>query len=343
MTETHKTYLNSSIIIYGASNTGKSTILFDILHKLKNHVVIPYVFALTASTNCAFDGVIPSITTFGKVDMEIIQRIHDRQEVAARIYNTINKLDLLHSMFDKVASAQERNIYVSIKKHLRSTIASINIPNPHKRKVQVEKLTKNADEALRRLYKTCILSNRRAFANVADEEKLVLDHHNLNPHCIIILDDCGAELKLFQTQPIFQKLFFQGRHLYITVIMTLQDDVKLDSQLKKNARISIFTTDQCANAYFERKSNSFDKATITIAREKIREIMSQSDEYDFTKLMYIRGKKNPFNKILADEHVAFEFGSPSLWRLEKEGLKRKTDSVSNNRYMNLFLKKGATK
>jgi hypothetical protein len=131
----------------------------------------------------------------------------------------------------------------------------------------------------------------------------------------VVFDDCGAILKRFQKEEVIKKIFFQGRHNYINLIITLQDDLNLDSSIKKNAFVNIFTTGRCASAYFERGSNSFSKKDKEVAGKIINSIFNTNVKNNFKKLVYLRDDPNPFRYTVADLYDEFKFGSPALWQM----------------------------
>ncbi len=102
-------------------------------------------------------------------------------------------------------------------------------------------------------------------------------------------------------------------------IWTFQDDKILDSSLKKNGCVSIFTTFQVASAYFERKSNNFSKHDRYTAISCINKIYSARKKDDYTMLAYIRDDPHPFRHTEAVYYGpgSFRYGCASLWKVDK--------------------------
>ena len=313
-----KYYLNRSTILFGASNSGKSTILIEILYLLRNYVPNIFVFAPTADSNNAFEGIIPSQLIYKTVDTKLLTSIYNRQKASAKIYNTVNNLNDLKNLFLKVAdrSALELARIASIR---AATIIQNKENDPSnfaQKRMTINQIKKIRDKYLSRLYKKTIRKNKKRLLKIDDsaKTKYIIKYLDFNPNCVVVFDDCGAVLKRFQKEEVVKKIIFQGRHSYINIILTLQDDLNLNSAIKKNAFVNIFTTGRCASAYFERGSNNFSKKDKQIAA-KIISYIFDSGKKDYKKLVYLRDEANPFRYTIADLYDNFRFGSPSLWKL----------------------------
>ena len=118
-----------------------------------------------------------------------------------------------------------------------------------------------------------------------------------------------------QKDKIFKNYFYMYRHVGITPIFTFQDDTDLIAKLRKQPSISIFTTDQCASAFFDRKSNSFQRDFQREAFRAIGEIFDKSQRLyrKHTKIMWIRDDEHPIRYFFAEKHPPFEFGCRALW------------------------------
>ena len=170
-----------------------------------------------------------------------------------------------------------------------------------------------------------------------DAEKYIVKYLDFNPHCVVVFDDCGAELKKFQKEVIYKKIMYMGRHNFINIILTLQDDSGLDTGVKKNAFVNIFTTAECALAYFEKKSSSFTKKNKEKAERVISYIFTEESKKSFRKFAYLRDDPNPFRFTIADIYDDFKFGSRSLWKLcEQAECDRKKCDFINDPLMQAF-------
>jgi hypothetical protein len=315
-----KYYLNRSTILFGASDSGKSTILLEMLYLLKDHVPNIFVFAPTADANNAFKEIVPDPLIFTDVSIEKLEEIYKHQQAATKIYNTVNNLTSLRKLFERVADNKSlesaklaysnANIIIQ-KKQIDPCI------NFLEKRSSIAEVTDVRDEYLKKLYKSIIRCNKKRIKNMglSPMSKYIIKYLDFNPNCVVVLDDCGAILKKFQKEEVVKKIMFQGRHIFINLIITLQDDMYLDSSIKKNAFVNVFTTSRCAAAYFERSNSSFSKKEKDEADKIITAIFAPSVKKDYKKLVYIRDDSNPFRYTIADIYDKFRFGCPSLWKM----------------------------
>jgi len=317
--KSYKHFLNKNTILFGASNSGKSTILMEILYLLKDHVPNIFVFSPTADSNAAFDGVVPNPVIYTSIDIKALNSIYERQQGASLIYTKVNNINMLRKVFNIVADQNALNLESSIKR--------IPIPRetPNTRELQIL-----CEQRLIKLYKDVIRKNKHKILNTSDDIKYVLRYLDFNPRCIVVFDDCGAVLKKLQREEVMRKIIFQGRHNHINLIMTLQDDKDLESSIKKNAFVNIFTTERCAATYFERSSNSFSRKEKNYAYSVISSVFSSRD---YKKLVYIRDAPDPFRYTIANIY-SFKFGSPKLWKLCS--LVKQSDNFNHNPVLQNF-------
>jgi hypothetical protein len=315
-----KYYLNRSTILFGASNSGKSTILIEMLYLLRDHVPNIFVFAPTAEANNAFDGIVPAPLIYKTVEIDILKNIYKRQQAATKIYNTVNKLTELRKLFEKVADYKSVEA-AKLAYNNANSIIQRKQSDPSidfvERRSAVSEVKEVRDNYLTKLYKSVIRCNKKRLRNMGlpEQYRYIIKYLDFNPNCVVVLDDCGAILKKFQKEEVVKKIIFQGRHNNINLILTLQDDLNLDSSIKKNAFVNVFTTSRCAAAYFERGSNSFSKKEKEMSDKIITHIFTPTVKRDFKKLVYLRDDINPFRYTIADLYDNFRFGSPSLWEM----------------------------
>lgn len=313
-------YLNKSTILFGASDTGKTTILLEMLYLLKDQVPNIFVFAPTADANNAFTGIVPSPLIFTEVDIAKVTAIYERQQSATKTYNLVNNIKSLKKLFDRIADDDIRATEALAISNAASIIqrkesGDGNFAEKRSAVLDVEKLR---DEYLVKLYKAVIRSSKIKLdrLKLTKEERYIVMYLDFNPYCIIVFDDCAAELKKFQKEEVMKKIIFQGRHSFINIILTVQDDTNLDSAIKKNSFVNIFTSSQCASAYFERKSNYFTKKEREFAEKVIAGVFtSTSTKKDHKKMVYLRNTVDPFRYTIADIYGDFKFGCPSLWNM----------------------------
>lgn len=334
----HSLVLKKNIVLYGANNSGKTTLLLDLLKIVKPDIPSIVAFAPTADSNNSLKGVIPDLLIKRQVDIATIKEVYTRQQEAAAAYNNANDIEVLQSLFKRVAGrsqiqteAQILNIKSDMDKKLISRVSSI-----IDRKKQAKKIEDQSHLILISLYKRVIAATEGILLKMklTDTETQAIKFMNFNPNMLLIFDDCASVFtKKFQNDPVIKDLFYNYRHSYFTIMLTFQDDLGLESFLRKNASLSFFTTRQCADAYFERGSNSFSKDMKNSARQMSDIIFDtkQSAIPEFSKLLYVRDDPDPFRYYCAELHDTFRFGSKALWDLcdKVERNKRANTAISS--------------
>src|SRR6185437_1745879 len=169
-------------------------------------------------------------------------------------------------------------------------------------------------ERLIKFYKQLINPNAKKLLtqDLDQKEKFALRYRHLNPRVMAIFDDAFTEVMALIRQgrkkedETIKNFFFKGRHANITHIYGFQDDNHLDSEVRKNAHISIFTSKQVALAYFGRAANNFSALEKKRAESVINTIFDEHSAMKYTKLVYSRLYKFQFQYIIADEHEDHE-------------------------------------
>ena len=333
----HKFYLNKTTIIYGRTNSGKSTIIDEIMFLCKDYVPIIFVVAPTNSSNNAYTNKIPSQCILKDLDVEWLDKLLTRQKNSAGAYINANKLDILKKLFDKVSDNNSQEIELSIVKKANSSIiyleeSDIDFSN---KKMQKSQILEERDLILKKIYKTTIRYNKIKLENdtqLTKSQKAALSFLDFNPNIMLILDDCASKFKsLYKKSSAIKEIFYEGRHYFFTTIISSQDDKEIDSELRKNTTISIFTTAQSATSNFERASNGYPK------HEKLKsklctDVVFKQDFNDlkhYRKLVYTQNESEPFSYTIADMYDDFRMGSLPMWEYS-DRIGKKNDTVNKN-------------
>ena len=318
----YRHFLLASIILYGPSDTGKTTLILDILKILLKYIPNVLVYSPTALINGSFDGVVPRRAIISSVTIESIEKMYRRQERIAKAYKIANDMVILENLFKRVATGGALKINTMVKELRDEMVAEIRegtLPQGA-RNTAIIKIKKDCSTYLRHIYRTAIGTCGATLKgmNLSQRERVALKYLHVNPYTLVIFDDCASFFsKKMQNEPVIKDLFFMFRHVYGTCMFTGQDDTNFESYLRKNAMVSGFTDAQCASSYFERSANSFSKQVRAEAATMIDYVFSTRTKRvpEFTKLFYIRKNKEPFRKYLAQVHEPFRFGSAPFWKL----------------------------
>jgi len=101
--------------------------------------------------------------------------------------------------------------------------------------------------------------------------------------------------------------------------------------LRKNTKVSIFTTAQSVTCNFSKTSNGYPKHETNRANICVDTVFRQ-DENDvkhYQKLVYVQGDADPFKYTIADLYDDFKMGSLPMWQYSKK-IKSQTADLNRN-------------
>lgn len=306
-----------SHVLYGDSNSGKSTIIYHMLKILRPYIPTFIVISPTSASNGDYDDRVPDVLIFKEPTKEVFLSIYQRQEAAAAFYRKANKLDILAGLYSKIRDKKVDAIIMAIKRKRifakQKTMEQYSRDHS-KRDDELKLIDDTHDDTLRNVYRVSIRSHREHLMKrykLNSEQIYTLKYLDFNPNLCLIVDDCAAQIKAWGKDETISKIFYQGRHNFITSIYTFQHDKLLDSNFRQNAFTSIFTTEKCARAYFGRSTNNFDKEEIKKINGYIKDTFVSSDpQKKFQKFAYIRENKNPYYRFTATKYPKFKVCFP---------------------------------
>lgn len=325
----HNYYLRKCTLIFGSSGTGKSTIIDEIMFLLKPYIPLCFVIAPTNMSNQAYTGKVPKRFIKDGRDLnklvQWLEKFVSRQKHTAQLYMIANNLKNLKELFDKVSDAPAKELEKSIARKADDSL--IFIENSDKMNFAQKKTQKNMvkaerDRMLRKVYKTSIRFHKVALENVKSltkVERAALTFLDINPHVLLVLDDCASKFKkLYKLTTAIKEIFYEGRQYFISTLISSQDDKEIDSELRKNSMVNIFTTQQIATSAFERASNGYPKHVKERAKLAIETVFKQdiTKAKHYQKLAYIQNLQDPFRWLMADIYDDFRICSESCWELE---------------------------
>lgn len=336
-------FFNRTTIIYGRTDSGKSTIINELMFLLKDHISIPFVI-------CESSVVIKASPYFNKIPNPLIkfsatkawfEEVLKFQKGRTAIFITANDICNLKILFDKINSSAgneiEQSIICNSEKYINMIMANTKLSNSQRKK-QKDKIEKTQATHLKKLYKNYVRKYKTTLECIKDltpDEICCINYLDFNPSLLIIYDDCAANFKSWvKSSTSIKEIFYNGRHYNITQIISVQDDKEIDSELRKNALISIFTTERSATSNFERKSNNYQKDEVkyaAICSKKIFDINDYGMEKNFRKLIYMLNAGNkPFQYTIADIPEDFQLGCPALWKIDTRLKDLKKNNLSSN-------------
>lgn len=329
-------FIDKSIAIYGASGTGKTVIAKSIMRVLKPHIDQVLVVSPTEPSNRQYadfvaapfihyrvyqaDPANPRKDDGAKGTLRFLMTILQRQEMMAAIYKRANNPEVLAQLFGRLsreARMEGHEVIEKINAKRSRVIARVTEKYASTEGLLVEKIREVNDQFKRLLvliYKKHITPEYESLwrGDLSEEERYSLNYLWFNPRLLLIFDDCAAELKPFMSKEWFRKLFYQGRHVFITLIILAQDDTDLLANLRKNAFISFFTDPVVCVSNFERAANQFPRSTRFAVAGMVPDVFKGD-----RKFAYIRedSTRQHFYHVMVPYPTPFKFGSKASLEL----------------------------
>lgn len=329
-------FLHKSTILYGSSGSGKTVLIKHILYLLKN--IIPQIIVInpTNKLNNAYSNIIPKSLIYDEITDDLFKTIYNKQTMARQIYDKIQKIKPMEELFYQCASKNELDEYKQMSDAYNTTRKNIDMKVKHisQKKSQQTQLEEEHKKTIRLFFKQIIRKNKKNLlnmGNITDAQKRIVKYLDFNPNLLLIFDDCAASFKNWGKSTNVNELFFNGRHFYVTTIMSFQYDNTLPPELRSNAFISIFTTKQSALNFFENKKNGISKQEYKKFSMYIDEIFKYKEGYtNHQKLCYFKHNANyNIQYIIANVYDEFKFGSKSLWDFCDQ-VKKENDEIDIN-------------
>lgn len=327
-----KFYFRKSTLLYGESESGKSKFVREICFLTKD--LFPAVFCVsqTDKVNSEYSKMLPKGCVKKTFDVEWIAKLYKRQEDVADIYNNYsNNSAILKQIFRKVASYDVVFEEEKMLKVYEDALSRIDYGNKAERD-DLEKMRNNNMAEFYRKHIRLQMQKINQFGNDKFEEKelITIKFLDLVPDVLLIMDDCSSLIKKNAKSEVIHNVFYQGRHIYITLIFTFQGDKDITPELRRNAFVSIFTTAGSAHSHFETATNQYTKEQKARSRLCINKVYPQIGENDtYKKLIYIRGLPgDKFRYAIANIYQDFEMGGQYVRKFCEQiaPVKRKEDN-----------------
>lgn len=346
----YKYFLNKTTLLYGRTQSGKSTIIDEISYLCKAYVSSVFVICQSSVTVESSDyfGKIPNHCIKSGVTKEWLMDFVKIQKNRAAIYKIANNIDNLKKVFDRIKDEDmekaERLIIQEANKNINKISNSAILEYDEKKK-QIDAVKEIKEKHLIKVYKDTVRRNKvtlESSRSLSEEERCCVMYLDFNPNMMLIWDDCASIFKkLTKDSPEIKEMFYNGRHYYITQIISSQDDKEIDSELRKNALVSIFTTAQAATANFTRASNSYskhDKKRAEICCKRVFNSDPHSTGRNYKKLVYLQTDAipDPFAYTIADLYDNFRLGCDALWQID-EKMKEKSGYKNDNSFFNKYV------
>ena len=342
-------FLNRSIVLYGQSETGKSTAGKHILYHIQHDIAWGLVIAPTACVNEGYDDCMDKLLIKKDITIEKLIRIMKRQEAATQIYKDANRVEVLASLFNMVCTSNDKIIekrIISVADTIIERIYKDNRLSQSMKISQKKKIIKKKEEDLRNLYKLLIKKNYNTFkhklSTLNEQQQFCIIYINFCPNILLVFDDFAARFKAFQKDKRFasiKEMFYNGRHYNITHIYMMQEEKELETEIRKNIFVSIFCNNISAFTFFSKQSSGLKSGQKDIESTIIKVFYEEKGTTNHNKLIYGRKLNPSFQYMVPDmyEDGAIYIGGKCVREyLEKIRIEKGKVSNSNNSYYNEF-------
>ena len=211
-------FVNKTTLIFGDSDDGKTTMLKDICNCIRDEIDQVFVFSGSETENPTYSkGFAPIASIRMSVKIEAIKTILERQVGLVAKYNKAQNIEVLRSLFKRVATEEELRSLDSIR------VDQDAAADPTAEDVdEFEKKEERVAEFKRVAYKTFINRNYARLIESRDrltpEQMFSLEYLHFNPNLLLIFDDVTEELVGVSKQTEIKQMFYKGRWMKITVI-----------------------------------------------------------------------------------------------------------------------------
>ncbi len=350
-----ETFIDKTTMIYGGSNTGKTVLIKEILNICENRIP-NYIAIMPKTAKKHYSGMLPKKAFKSDLSRKRLEIIWERQMYLADLYEKANDPVILRNLFVKCNDRNSNVMIEAINRSAERKISSINSQNDIAYNTKESKINIINDikkMRIKLLYKTTIRENEfllqglKERGQLTDDEIAALDNIDLNPRLMIIVDDCTENFSTWhkyykKNEPnIFDMIFTQGRHKYITFVVSIHNITEVYAGIRRNIHISYFTDAQAIGTYIENsKLSPPDKKHIRKIADTILVDNPNSDVKTHQKLIFIKEDISPWRYNIARLVGDFKLGGDGFIKLCNK-LPEGNQDISNNPYFNRSVAKPA--
>jgi hypothetical protein len=343
-------FLDKTTFIFGGTGSGKTTIIEEIMWMCKDK--IPNYIVIVPQTSAElYRKKLPDRCIKDDLTKKMLIKIWNRQTDMTKCYNIAKDPKVLESLFNKVGNKQAnlmiQAVNISANSHIDKIRRRTDLNFAQKR-AQETAIEVSRSEAIRQIYKDTIRDNKDLLMkkNLSMMEETAVEYLDVNPRIMLIIDDCSEKIASWMgffkkgEVNIFESILFRGRWNYITMVFVSHDDKLIKPELRKGARVTIFTTSQSLIASLQKPQSGYTNQEKKEGMKIAGKLFAGEENgvKTYQKLCYIREDPKPFKYTIANLYPDFELGCGPLKELA-EKLPKKEDRLEDNKFIKDILER----
>lgn len=339
-----KPFLGYSSYFIGPSKTGKTTGIEDLLYSLKDEVAAVAVFCPTDATEGMYSGEgnkprsvrIPKAAIHDQITAEMLRNILQRQEQVSAVYNKTRDPLILQSLFDRIATPENRAELARLKTITDRAIADLR-SRGESTIMDQQDITSRYEErrvnVMRRTIESRLPHLRSILGNgtFSDDEQIAVAQFNINPEMLVILDDVTEQLRKLKGCPELEIIMTKGRYYHLTVIFAIHSIGAIGKDLRQTAFYNVYFGGGFED-YYDGGKTDIDKnkrIKARVAVEGIRRSHSQNP-LAAPKLVWDRINER-FLQTPVKPHDQFRFpDNDAFWELCEQARDRNRNKIKSS-------------
>lgn len=348
-------HLDKTTLIYGGTGSGKTTIIEEILYLLRDYVP-NFVVIAPRTSDAAYRRKLPARCIKEDFTKERLQTLWNRQYYATQLYNTANDINILESLFQMAPDREGTVMLEAIKRKAANLIKVIDVsPNLDfgQKKAQKTAIEELQIKKIKLIYRDAVRKHRAIIEKnpgLTAQQKIALDYLDFNPRLCLIIDDCSEKfqvwMRFFKKNEVnpFESIFYKNRWNYLTLVFAAHDDKLVNTELRKNSRVTIYTNSQALVTSINRAGNGFTPKEKKEAMQYAAKIFGDDDKSVKThqKMCYVREDPHPFKYIIANQYPDFSLACTPI-RIMVSKMPKKEDNLAANPFVKDLFKKEKAK
>lgn len=316
-------------VFYGKTSSGKTTLIQDIMYKLRDMVYMAIVVSPSESQNQNFsqkeDGVdigvnLPKPCIWPDLNMAKMQELILRQQALSTTCSYSKKLKHLEHVIEKFPNQRLSKILRDVDNYGFSHKKLIDT----KKMILLRYIKNNKSALLAELTKQGIGEKNVLFQTIKGCD--------LNPNTLFVIDDGTEHLKDFVKTKLFKEIVTKSRHYNLTVLMCSHSDIEIPASCRNLIPNTFLMENNIANAYLSRAGAPVNKDVIKELKRYLPQVFKSGS---YQKIIICPSGVYIYQ---ASEHSCFICGDKAFNEYVNT-ISKKDDEIisdSNNKYYDLF-------